>query len=210
MINDRRDPRRFLKNRKDELRVNERIRVREVRLVGKEGKQMGVVPVAEAIKAAQAAGLDLVEVASTTSPPVCRLLDYKKYRYEKEKRKREGRHHQRSAHMKELRFRPQIDEHDYQTKLRSLTKFLERGSKVKVTLVFRGREMAHQEFGHQLMKRLQGDVERVAQVERSPLQEGRFVFMTLSPLASQRSQEHAEKSRTSSRTPEKVKKLKAE
>jgi translation initiation factor IF-3 len=167
--------------RKDDLRVNERIRAREVRLVGAQGEQNGVVPIAEALKAAGEAGLDLVEVAPVANPPVCRILDYSKYRYEQEKQERENRQHQRHAQIKELRFRPQIDEHDYQTKLRSLFKFLKRGNKVKVTVVFRGREMAHQEFGHQLLNRLKTDVAPLAQVERAPVQEGRFVFMTVAP-----------------------------
>ncbi len=138
------------------------------------------MPIDAALKQAQEAGLDLVEVAPQAAPPVCRILDYSKYRYELAKQERENRHHQRT-HLKELRFRPQIDEHDYQTKLRSLTKFLKRGDKVKVTVVFRGREMAHQEFGHRLMERLKIDLSEVGQVERSPAQEGRFVFMTVAP-----------------------------
>ncbi len=161
--------------------MNERIRVREVRLVGADGAQAGVVPIDAALKAASDASLDLVEVAPQASPPVCRIMDYTKYRYEQEKQERESKQHQRHAHLKELRFRPQIDEHDYQTKLRSLVKFLKRGDKVKVTLVFRGREMAHQEFGHRLLDRLKEDISAVAQVERAPMQEGRFVFMTVAP-----------------------------
>ncbi|MBI3615116.1 MAG: translation initiation factor IF-3 [Candidatus Omnitrophica bacterium] len=166
---------------KGELRVNDRIRVREVRLVSADGAQAGVVPVEEALKAAREANLDLVEVAPLASPPVCRVMDYAKYRYEQARQERESRQHQRHSHLKELRFRPQIDEHDYQTKLRSLVKFLKRGDKVKVTLVFRGREMAHQEFGHRLVQRLQTDIADVAQVERAPMQEGRFVFLTVAP-----------------------------
>lgn len=150
-------------------------------MVGANGEPGGVIALEAAIKAAQEAGLDLVEVAPQASPPVCRVMDYSKYRYAQEKQMREQRQHQRQTQLKELRFRPQIDEHDYQTKLKSLFKFLKKGNKVKVTLVFRGREMAHQEFGHRLLERLQGDIASVAQVERTPLQEGRFVFMTLAP-----------------------------
>ncbi len=134
----------------------------------------------QALKKAVEAGLDLVEVAPQANPPVCRILDYAKYRYEQEKQERENQRHQRS-HLKELRFRPQIDDHDYQTKLRSLLKFLKRGDKVKVTLVFRGREMAHQEFGHRLLEKLKADLGDTAQVERAPIQEGRFVYMTVAP-----------------------------
>ena len=165
----------------EELRINERIRVREVRLISADGKQAGVVSTPDALKMAVEAGLDLVEVAPLASPPVCRILDYTKYRYEQEKQERENKQHQRHAHLKELRFRPQIDDHDYQTKLRSLMKFLKRGDKVKVTIVFRGREMAHQEFGHRLLDRLKTDIADIALVERAPMQEGRFVFMTVAP-----------------------------
>ena len=150
-------------------------------MIGPEGQQEGVVPLAEALKKSQEANLDLVEVAPLANPPVCRVMDYAKYLYAKEKQERENRQHQRATQLKELRFRPQIDDHDYQTKLRSLFKFLKRGNKVKVTLVFRGREMAHQEFGQRLLERLQADVGQVAQIERPPAQEGRFVFMTLAP-----------------------------
>ena len=166
---------------KGELRINERIRVQEVRLVGPNGEQAGVVPIDAALKTAVEASLDLVEVAPLANPPVCRIMDYSKYRYAQEKQERENRQHQRHAQLKELRFRPQIDDHDYQTKLKSLFKFLKKGNKVKVTLVFRGREMAHQEFGHRLLERLKEDIATVATVERAPMQEGRFVFMTVAP-----------------------------
>ncbi len=149
-------------------------------MIGAKGEAVGVVSLEEAVAKAKEAALDLVEVAPQAHPPVCRVLDYSKYRYEKEKEDRENRQHQRT-HLKELRFRPQIDDHDYQTKLKNLIKFLKRGDKVKVTLMFRGREMAHQEFGRRLMDRLQADVAPIAQVERPPMQEGRFVFMTLAP-----------------------------
>ena len=138
------------------------------------------MPIDQALKKSVEAGLDLVEVAPQANPPVCRILDYAKYRYEQEKQERENQRHQRS-HLKELRFRPQIDDHDYQTKLKSLLKFLKRGDKVKVTLVFRGREMAHQEFGHRLLEKLKADLGDTAQVERAPIQEGRFVYMTVAP-----------------------------
>ena len=164
-----------------EARVNDRIRAREVRLIGPEGQQVGVVSIAEALKRAVEASLDLVEVAPQANPPVCRVMDYSKYLYAKEKQERENRQHQRQTQLKELRFRPQIDDHDYQTKLKALVRFLKKGNKVKVTLVFRGREMAHQEFGQRLLERLRQDVTEVAQIERPPAQEGRFVFMTLAP-----------------------------
>jgi len=165
---------------KGECRINDRIRAREVRLIGAEGGQEGIVLISDALKKATEAGLDLVEVAPLASPPVCRILDYSKFKYEQEKQERENRQHQRT-HLKEIRFRPQIDDHDYQTKLRFLLKFLKRGDKVKVTVVFRGREMAHQEFGHRLLEKLKTDLAEVAAVERPPMQEGRFIFMTIAP-----------------------------
>jgi len=150
-------------------------------LIDGNGAQVGVVPIAEALKRAAEANLDLVEVAPLANPPVCRVMDFAKYLYAKEKQERENRQHQRHTQLKELRFRPQIDDHDYQTKMRSLLKFLKRGNKVKVTVMFRGREMAHQEFGQRLMGRVKEDVAALAQVERPPMQEGRFLFMTLAP-----------------------------
>ncbi len=165
---------------KGDLRVNGQIRAREVRLVLGDGKQAGVVSLTEALKAASESGMDLVEIAAAANPPVCRVLDYSKYRYEQEKQDRETRQHQKQ-HIKELRFRPQIDEHDYQTKLRSLLKFIKRGDKVKVTLVYRGREMTHQEFGVRLLERLREEISQFAVVERAPIQEGRFVYMTVIP-----------------------------
>ena len=161
--------------------MNDRIRAKEVRLIGAAGQQVGIVPIAEALKQASEASLDLVEIAPQANPPVCRVMDYAKFLYAKEKQDRENRQHQRQTQLKELRFRPQIDDHDYQTKLKSLFKFLRRGNKVKVTVVFRGREMAHQEFGRRLLERLQVDIAEAAQVERAPAQEGRFIFLTLAP-----------------------------
>lgn len=161
--------------------MNDRIRAREVRLIGANGEQVGIVAIAEALKQATEASLDLVEIAPQANPPVCRVMDYAKFLYAKEKQERENRQHQRQTQLKEIRFRPQIDDHDYQTKLKNLVKFLKRGNKVKVTLVFRGREMAHQEFGRRLLDRLQVDIAEVASVERAPVQEGRFVYMTLTP-----------------------------
>lgn len=152
-----------------------------MRLICADGSQGGVVPITDALKKAQESELDLVEVAGQATPPVCRIMDYAKYLYAKAKQERENRQHQRATQLKELRFRPRIDEHDYQTKFKSLVKFLKRGNKVKVTLMFRGREMAHQEFGLRLLERLQREIAELAQVERAPAQEGRFVFMTLAP-----------------------------
>ncbi len=164
-----------------EPRVNERIRIPQVRLIGAAGEQLGVVNTADALRMAREATLDLVEVASAARPPVCRIMDFSKYKYEQAKRGKEARKHQRSTHLKEIRVRPRIEEHDYHTKLRFLEKFLKRGDKVKLTLVFRGREMAHQEFGRRVLDRFIADLAPMALVERAPMHEGRMIFMTFAP-----------------------------
>ena len=164
-----------------EPRINERIRVPQVRLIGAEGEQLGVMSNLEAMTRAREAGLDLVEVAAAARPPVCRVMDFSKYKYEQAKKGKEARKHQRSTHLKEIRIRPRIEQHDYETKLRSVEKFLKRGDKVKVTLVFRGREMAHQEFGRRVLDRFIADLSPTALVERTPVQEGRLIFMTFAP-----------------------------
>lgn len=135
----------------------------------------------EGVRRAQEAGLDLVEVASAASPPVCRIMDFSKYKYEQGKREREAKKHQRVIHLKEIRMKPHIEEHDYQVKRRACEKFLSRGDKAKVTVVFRGREMSHQEMGRQLLMRLTNDLGSTAQVEKVPFMEGRFLTMIFSP-----------------------------
>ena len=162
-------------------RINERIRIPQIRVIGSEGEQLGVMAPDEALRLAREAALDLVEVAPAARPPVCRIMDFSKYKYEQAKKSKEARKHQRSTHLKEIRVRPRIEAHDYQTKLRLLEKFLKRGDKVKVTLVFRGREMAHQEFGKRVLDRFITDLAPMALVERAPIQEGRMIFLTFAP-----------------------------
>jgi translation initiation factor IF-3 len=162
-----------------DLRVNEQIRVREVRLIGEDGEQLGVMPTLEALRAARERGLDLVEVAPTAVPPVCRLLDYGRYKYEQEKREREARKNQKTVLMKEIRLRPKTDEHDIEFKSKQIERFVEEGDKVKVTLRFRGREMVHPNLGRQLLETVAERVKNVAAVERMPLMEGNTMTMIL-------------------------------
>lgn len=163
------------------MRINEEIDVPEIRLIGVNGEQVGIVRLAEANELAEQAGVDLVEIAPTAQPPVCRLMDYGKYRYQESKKKHDAKLKQKQVQIKEIKFRPNTDEGDYNIKLRSLINFLDEGDKVKVTLRFRGREMAHQEFGMRLLERVKGDLEAVAVVEQFPKMEGRQMVMVLSP-----------------------------
>jgi translation initiation factor IF-3 len=166
---------------KDGPRVNEEIRVREVHLIDKDGHNLGTVPIAEALAKAQEAGLDLVEISPNATPPVCKLLDYGKYKYQEQKKQAEARKKQKVVEVKEIKFRPMIDDHDYQVKMRSMQRFFEEGDKVKVTLRFRGREMAHQELGVQLLNRVKDDTVKLAKVESEPRVEGRQMVMVLAP-----------------------------
>ena len=159
--------------------MNEQIRVREIRLIGEEGEQLGVMPTLEAMRAARERGLDLVEVAPTAVPPVCRMLDYGRYKYEQEKREREARKNQKTVLMKEVRLRPKTDEHDVEFKSKQIERFVEEGDKVKVTLRFRGREMVHPNLGRQLLETVAERVKNVAAVERMPLMEGNTMTMIL-------------------------------
>ncbi len=169
-----------------ELRVNEKIRAREVRLVGEDGKQIGIVSLREALEIARQRGLDLVEVAPTAQPPVCKLMDYGKYRYEQTKKEREARKSQKVISIKEIRLRPKIDEHDFQTKLKAAERFLMEGNKVKLTVLFRGREQAHAELGQELLDRMVAELASVAQVEQASKAEGRTLAMVLAPSKSAR------------------------
>lgn len=152
-----------------------------VRLVSEEGEQHGIVPIEEARKIAEEAGLDLVEVAPTAKPPVCRIMDFGKYKFEQSKKQHEARKKQKQIQVKEVKFRPGTDEGDYQVKLRNLIRFLSEGDKAKVTLRFRGREMAHQELGLKLLQRVEGDLAEYANVEQFPKLEGRQMVMILAP-----------------------------
>ena len=163
------------------MRVNDRIRVPEVRLVGPNGEQVGIVSIASANAQAEAAELDLVEIAPTAVPPVCRVMDYGKFKYRESKRRHEAKLKQKQIIVKEIKFRPGTDEGDYKIKLRNLTRFLDEGDKCKVTLRFRGREMAHQEFGIRLIERVKNDLQEHSIVEQFPKMEGRQMVMVLSP-----------------------------
>lgn len=163
------------------VRINERIRAKQIRVIGDGGEQIGVVPASEGLKLAKEKNLDLVEVAPQANPPVCRIMDFSKYKYDQEKKERLARKKQKATHLKEIRLKPNIEEHDYQTKLRHLKRFLGRGDKTKITLMFRGREMAHLDVGRQLMDRLMKDLSEVGEVERPPILEGRFMIMIMAP-----------------------------
>ncbi|WP_397543037.1 translation initiation factor IF-3 [Roseovarius salis] len=162
-------------------RVNDKIRAPEVRLIGADGDNVGVVTPEKAMELAQEAELDLVEISPNAKPPVCKIMDYGKYKYEQQKRESEARKKQKVIEVKEVKFRPNTDTHDYDVKLRNVTRFLENGDKVKVTLRFRGREMAHQELGRELLQRVASDVEGLGKVENMPKMEGRQMIMIIAP-----------------------------
>ncbi|ACV80433.1 translation initiation factor IF-3 [Nakamurella multipartita DSM 44233] len=164
-----------------EPRINDRIRVPEVRLVGSEGEQVGIVPIGEALRMAQEADLDLVEVAPDARPPVCKLMDYGKFKYESAQKAREARRNQVLTVIKEMKLRPKIDSHDYETKKGHVVRFLKAGDKVKVTIMFRGREQSRPELGFRLLQRLSADVAELGFVESAPKQDGRNMIMVLAP-----------------------------
>jgi translation initiation factor IF-3 len=166
---------------KDGPRINEEIRVREIHLIDAEGHNLGNVSIADALAKAQEAGLDLVEISPNATPPVCKLLDFGKYKYQEQKKQAEARKKQKVVEVKEIKFRPMIDDHDYDVKMRSMKRFFEEGDKVKVTLRFRGREMAHQELGVKLLDRVKDDTGKIAKVESEPRVEGRQMVMVLAP-----------------------------
>lgn len=153
----------------------------EIRLTGVDGTQIGIVRTSEALAMAEEAGVDLVEVAAMANPPVCRLMDYGKFRYQEQKRQQEMKAKQKVIQVKEVKFRPATDENDYQTKLRALIRFLGDGNKAKVTLRYRGREMAHQDLGQDVLTRIREDLAEIAQVEQFPKLEGRQMIMVLAP-----------------------------
>jgi translation initiation factor IF-3 len=161
--------------------VNERIRVSEIRLIGADGENVGVVPPSVGLQMAQDAGLDLVEISPNATPPVCKVMDLGKFKYEQQKREAEARKKQKIIEIKEIKFRPGTDTHDYDVKMRSVMKFLEEGDKVKVTLRFRGREMAHQDLGLELLNRVRTDVGELGKVESMPKLEGRQMVMMIAP-----------------------------
>ena len=153
----------------------------EIRLQGVEGEQLGIVSIRAALQMAEEAGVDLVEIAPTAKPPVCRIMDYGKFKYQEQKRAHEAKLKQKQVQVKEIKLRPGTDENDYQIKLRNMTRFLEEGDKVKVTLRFRGREMAHQEFGMRQLERIKADLDAIGAVEQMPKMEGRQMIMIIGP-----------------------------
>ncbi|MEM9128970.1 MAG: translation initiation factor IF-3 [Pseudomonadota bacterium] len=163
-------------------RINDRITSTEIRLIGADGENVGVVSPNRAMDMADAAGLDLVEISPNASPPVCKIMDFGKYKYEQQKRESEARKKQKVIEVKEVKFRPNTDTHDYDVKMRNVFRFLENGDKVKVTMRFRGREMAHQELGRELLERVAGDVEGMGKIENMPKMEGRQMIMIIGPV----------------------------
>jgi translation initiation factor IF-3 len=177
-------PRRFDRRppERDTTRINDRIRVAEVRLIDENGAQVGVVPTGQALDRARDRDLDLVEIAPTAKPPVVRILDYSKYKYEQEQRKKAARKHQQQVTIREMKLRPKIATHDYETKKGHILRFLRDQNKVKVTIMFRGREQAHPERGEALLRKLAGELAELATIEQEPNQEGRNMTMMLAPL----------------------------
>ncbi|SFP53763.1 translation initiation factor IF-3 [Tranquillimonas alkanivorans] len=162
-------------------RVNDRIRAPEIRLIGPEGENIGVVTPQRGRDLAEQAGLDLVEISPNATPPVCKIMDFGKFKYEQQKRESEAKKKQKTIEVKEVKFRPNTDSHDYDVKMRNVVKFLEKGDKVKVTLRFRGREMAHQNLGRDLLQRVAEDVKELGKVENMPKMEGRQMVMMIGP-----------------------------
>ncbi len=163
-------------------RVNERIRAPEIRLIGPDGENLGIVPPSRGLELADEAGLDLVEISPNARPPVCKIMDFGKFKYEQQKRESEARKKQKTIEVKEVKFRPNTDVHDYNVKMRNVRRFLENGDKVKVTLRFRGREMAHQNLGRELLERVAEDIREIGKVENMPKMEGRQMIMMIGPL----------------------------
>jgi len=177
----RRPSKSHLPVQKDGPRVNEDIRIREVQLIDQDGTNHGTIETQAAMAMAREAGLDLVEIAPNSSPPVCKILDYGKYKFQAQKKAAEARKKQKVVEIKEIKLRPMIDDHDYDVKMRAMKRFFEEGDKVKVTLRFRGREMAHQDIGTKLLERVKTDTVEIAKVEQDPKFEGRQVVMVLAP-----------------------------
>jgi len=161
--------------------VNREIRIPQVRVIGPEGEQLGIMPTPDAFRRAQEAGYDLVEVAPTSQPPVCRIMDYGKYKYELQKKEHQSRRHQKSTSVKEIKLRPRTDKHDLEIKVRQIKGFLADGNKTKVTLTFRGREMANQEMGRSVMNSVIAELTPVGTIEYAPRMEGRNLIMVVAP-----------------------------
>jgi len=170
-----------VKNIAKRINVNRRIRAKEVRLIDPDGKQLGVVPLREALETAQSHGLDLVEVAPNVSPPVCRIMDYGRYKYQQNKKLQEAKKRQSTFQVKEIKLRPGTGEHDFQVKMRHVKRFLDHRDKVKVTVIFRGREMAYTDLGLEVLQRVAEETSEFAAVEQEPRREGRIMVMVLAP-----------------------------
>lgn len=166
----------------DGVRRNEQIRAREVRVIGAEGEQIGILPRADAIALAKETGMDLVEVAATADPPVCRIMDFGRFKYEQQQKKKEAKKNQSVVQIKEIKVRPKTDDHDYETKLRHIRRFLMDGDRCKVTVFFRGREIVHKDRGQVILDRVIEDTRDVGKVEQEPSAEGRTLHMLLMPL----------------------------
>ncbi len=163
------------------IRTNERIRVPEVRLVGPDGGQLGVVSIQKALEIASQNELDLVEVAPQAMPPVCRIIDFSKFKYDQEKKEREAKKHQKQVHLKEIRLKPNIDEHDYEIKVKHAVGFLKKKDKVKVSMFFRGRQMEHMDLGRKIVDKFVLDIQSDAQIEKEPVLEGRVIYFVAGP-----------------------------
>ncbi|WP_417244199.1 translation initiation factor IF-3 [Celeribacter sp.] len=177
-----RRPHRAPPTRETGPRINEHIRSPEIRLIGADGENVGVVTPQRAMEMAADAELDLVEISPNAEPPVCKIMDYGKFKYEQQKRESEARRNQKIIEIKEVKFRPNTDTHDYGVKMRSVSKFLENGDKVKITMRFRGREMAHQDLGRNLLERVAEDTKEIGKIENMPKMEGRQMIMMIGPL----------------------------
>lgn len=163
------------------IRTNERIRVPYVRLIGPDGAQLGIVAIAKALEIAVQSDLDLVEVAATAAPPVCRIMDFSKFKYDQEKKEREAKKHQRQSRLKEIRLKPNIDEHDYQIKLKQVIGFLKKKDKVRISLFFRGRQMEHMDIGRKLLDKFVVDTHNDGIMEKDPILEGRIISLVVGP-----------------------------
>ena len=163
------------------IRINERIRVPEVRVVGPDGAQLGVMGIQKALELANQAELDLIEVAPSANPPVCRISDYSKFKYDEEKKEREAKKHQKQGKLKEIRLKPNIDDHDFETKLKQAASFLKKKDKVRINLFFRGRQMEHIDLGRKVLDKFIQDIQNDGQVEKPPMMEGRIMSLVVAP-----------------------------
>ncbi|MCU0651382.1 MAG: translation initiation factor IF-3 [Candidatus Omnitrophica bacterium] len=163
------------------IRINDKIRVPQVRLIGPDGNQLGIMATSRALELANQHELDLVEVAATASPPVCRIIDFAKFKYDQEKKEREAKKHQKMTHLKEIRVKPNIDNHDYETKLKQAITFLKKRDKVKINLFFRGRQMEHLDLGRKILDKFIADTQNDGQIEREPILEGRVISLVVGP-----------------------------